>query len=112
MMLADPRLSALHCARARSCVCARESGADENALGVRLRADEMPVVCACVLQVIVCERSMAAFLGSPFAEFAKRHPRGFQGKVLKYLLCENGTGVAPVFIIFNAGLTATLVWLP
>jgi hypothetical protein len=30
----------------------------------------------------------------------------------RYLLCENGTGVAPVFIIFNAGLTAILVWLP
>ena len=64
------------------------------------------------MKVIVCERSMAAFLGPPVAEFAMRHPKGVRGKVLKYLFCENGTGVAPVFIIFNAGLTAVLVWLP
>ena len=47
-----------------------------------------------------------------FENFARSHPEGLRGKVLKYLLHENGTGVAPIFIIFNAGLTAMLVWLP
>jgi hypothetical protein len=81
----------------------------------RLTHPNVRGACLCVctdLKVIVCERSMAAFLGPPIAEFAMRHPKGVRGKVLKYLFCENGTGVAPVFIIFNAGLTAVLVWLP
>lgn len=60
-------------------------------------------------QIIVCERSMAAELARPAAEFAERHS---DWRVLGYLLRENGTGVAPAFIIFNASLTAGLVWLP
>ena len=60
-------------------------------------------------RMIVCERSMAAFLGESVAELSARYP---ERRVLKYLLTENGLGVAPVFIIFNAILTSTLVWLP
>lgn len=35
-----------------------------------------------------------------------------RGPIVRYLLTENGTGVAPIFIISNALLAAVLVWLP
>lgn len=60
-------------------------------------------------QIIVCERSMAAFLAQPAADFADKY---HDYKILGYLLKEKGTGVAPVFIIFNALLSGVLVWLP
>ena len=55
--------------------------------------------------IIVCERSIAAFI-DPYAEaYLQRQPRNV---VTRYLLQENGTGVAPVYIVFNAGLAMVL----
>jgi hypothetical protein len=60
-------------------------------------------------QIIVCERSLAAFLAKPALDLADQRPNW---RVMGYLFRENGTGVAPVFIIFNASLAGVLVWLP
>jgi len=60
-------------------------------------------------QIIVCERSVAAFLAPKAGHLADHHPKS---RVLGYLLKENGTGVAPIFILFNSALSMVLVWLP
>ena len=59
--------------------------------------------------IIVCERSVAAF-AEPYTVAYLNHKR--RGVVTRYLLTENGTGVAPVYIVMNAALAAVLVWLP
>lgn len=59
-------------------------------------------------QMIVCERSVAAFLAKPALALGARHKGN---RLLGWLVTENGTGVAPVFIVFNAAITAALVHL-
>ena len=60
-------------------------------------------------QIIVCERSMGAILSGPATSIAQRNQSWY---FVRYLLTEHDTGVAPVFIIFNAILSSILVWLP
>mmetsp|Transcript_15452 Transcript_15452/g.45907 ORF Transcript_15452/g.45907 Transcript_15452/m.45907 type:complete len:505 (+) Transcript_15452:97-1611(+) len=60
-------------------------------------------------QIMVCERSAAA----PFEPMIEKYLKGGRRNALtRYLLSENGTGVAPIFIIGNAMLAAVLVWMP
>jgi hypothetical protein len=60
-------------------------------------------------QIIVCERSVAQpFEGMIDAYLIKKR----RSAVTRYLLSENGTGVAPIFIIANALLAGVFVWLP
>lgn len=61
-----------------------------------------------VLQVVVCERSLAASTTTEVDRLLRRST----WRVTKYLLTENGTGVAPIFIIFHAAIALTLIWLP
>lgn len=61
-----------------------------------------------VLQIIVCERSLAASTEQQVAKLLKMST----WRVTKYLLSENGTGVAPIFILFHAVLALGLIWLP
>lgn len=60
-------------------------------------------------QIIVCERSIAVFGEEAAQDYLQRKRRNV---VTRYLLQENGTGVAPVYIIINAVLAGLLVWLP
>lgn len=59
-------------------------------------------------QIIVCERSLAASTEQQVAKLLKMST----WRVTKYLLSENGTGVAPIFILFHAVLALGLIWLP
>lgn len=59
-------------------------------------------------QVVVCERSLAASTSTEI----DRLLRTSTWRVTKYLLTENGTGVAPIFIIFHASIALALIWLP
>jgi len=73
------------------------------------------VVAACVSQVglfngdmVVAERSLASFFDPQLAALG----RGHTWAITRYLLVENGTGIAPVYIILNATVAAALTWLP
>eukprot|EP00041_Stephanoeca_diplocostata_P011130 m.180609 g.180609 ORF g.180609 m.180609 type:complete len:581 (-) comp18426_c0_seq1:220-1962(-) len=61
-------------------------------------------------QVVVCERSLAASLSQNVDDyfFSGAPPSCLVG----YLFAANGTGVAPVYILFNAVVSSALVWLP
>ena len=59
-------------------------------------------------QTIVCERSVAAFLAKPALALGARHKKN---RLLGWLVTENGTGVAPVFIVGNAMVASVLVHL-
>eukprot|EP00041_Stephanoeca_diplocostata_P025384 m.662132 g.662132 ORF g.662132 m.662132 type:complete len:615 (-) comp22738_c0_seq21:2500-4344(-) len=62
-------------------------------------------------QVVVCERSMAASLAQNLAGCVAGGNTD-TSCVARYLCTANGTGVAPVYILFNAVVSAALVWLP
>jgi len=60
-------------------------------------------------QIMVCERSLAAFAEDSVSEYLNRRKRSV---ITRYLLQENGTGVAPFYIIFNGGISGALLLLP
>lgn len=69
------------------------------------------VVAACLSQIglfngdmVVAERSMASVFDTYI------HGEDAQWGMTRYLLIENGTGVAPIYIVFNAIVSAMLTW--
>eukprot|EP00040_Diaphanoeca_grandis_P021267 m.113253 g.113253 ORF g.113253 m.113253 type:complete len:524 (-) comp28258_c0_seq1:51-1622(-) len=59
-------------------------------------------------QILVCERSLAAMLDT----YVRAYRAKASWKLSKYLLSENGTGVAPIFIILHALIAMVFIWLP
>lgn len=65
-------------------------------------------------QTVVCERSLAACVQPVPHDQEDEEPAPLYtgaNPVLRYLLIENGTGIAPVYILFNAVILSALVWL-
>eukprot|EP00040_Diaphanoeca_grandis_P027243 m.154614 g.154614 ORF g.154614 m.154614 type:complete len:499 (+) comp30898_c0_seq1:235-1731(+) len=60
-------------------------------------------------QIMVCERSLAAFGEDEMIAYLDRKKRS---AVTRYLFTENGTGVAPIYIVVNAVLAGVLLLLP
>lgn len=58
--------------------------------------------------MVVCERSLASFV-DPYID---RYTKKDKNIVVRYLFTENGTGIAPVYIIVNAAVASGLTWLP
>eukprot|EP00041_Stephanoeca_diplocostata_P022980 m.557236 g.557236 ORF g.557236 m.557236 type:complete len:494 (-) comp22189_c2_seq19:333-1814(-) len=69
--------------------------------------------------LVVCERTLSAFVNprnksadtSLNAATANSSAYVGRNRLVRYLLIENGTGVAPVYIIANALVVSVLVWL-
>lgn len=62
-------------------------------------------------KMMTCERSMLFFFEEHFQEDMRRI-RLSRSKFVEYLFHENGTGVAPVYILANACFALVLCWLP